>query len=137
MTINPTMTAESDVEQVVTAIVTNVMDNNNTATMMNPPDMTLDLTVSSSLPEEPMTASSGPMCQPCPEVTTEAPQTTAPCPTPQPEIDYCSENPCENGGTCINTTGTYHCDCSKNWMGQNCTEGMLFNMLFNINKRFM
>ena len=68
----------------------------------------------------------GSTCAPCPEVTTPAPETTTSCPTPQPDVDYCSENPCENGGTCVNTTGTYHCDCSNNWVGQNCTEGMLF-----------
>ena len=65
----------------------------------------------------------GSTCAPCPEVTTPAPETTTSCPTPQPDVDYCSENPCENRGTCVNTTGTYHCDCSNNWVGQNCTEG--------------
>ena len=124
MTVIPTLTTPSNEETATTAVVTNVMSNDYTTTMMEVPVMSVNLTVSSAA-EEPMTTSSGPMCLPCPEVTTDPPQTTTSCPTPEPEIDYCSENPCENGGTCVNTTGTYHCDCSKNWMGQNCTEGML------------
>ena len=128
MTIIPTMTTASEEEPATPPIVNNVMSDNNTTTMINPPDMTIDMTVSSPSPEEPMTASSGPMCQPCPEVTSPAPETTTSCPTPAPDVDYCSENPCDNGGTCVNTTGTYHCDCAKNWMGQNCTEGMLFKV---------
>ena len=67
----------------------------------------------------------GSTCAPCPEVSTEARETTTSCPTPEPPPDYCTGDPCENGGTCINTTGTYHCDCSNNWAGRNCTEGIL------------
>ena len=70
-------------------------------------------------------------CAPCPEVTNRAPETTTSCSTPEPDVNYCSENPCENGGTCINTTGTYHCDCSNNWMGENCTEGINFIILID------
>ena len=45
------------------------------------------------------------------------------CPTPEPEPDFCAGDPCQNGGTCYNTTGTYHCDCDINWTGNNCTDG--------------
>ena len=67
----------------------------------------------------------GTTCPACPQVTTPAPETTTICPTPEPDLDYCADDPCQNNGTCFNTTGTYHCDCDMNWTGMNCTEGIL------------
>ncbi|KAG7527098.1 cubilin [Solea senegalensis] len=32
----------------------------------------------------------------------------------------CSSNPCQNGGTCLNTLNSYHCLCPSNWAGSNC-----------------
>jgi len=34
--------------------------------------------------------------------------------------NYCSPNPCLNGGTCTNTTSTYTCTCAGGWGGSNC-----------------
>ena len=36
------------------------------------------------------------------------------------DIDECGANPCLNGGTCMNTIGSYMCQCSRNWRGKNC-----------------
>ena len=60
---------------------------------------------------------------PCPEVTTAAPEVTTSCPTPEAEMDYCSENPCQNSGTCYNGTSGFICKCDGLWGGLNCTEG--------------
>jgi len=36
--------------------------------------------------------------------------------------DECEDQPCQNGGTCIDEIGTYTCDCSgTGYMGTNCT----------------
>jgi hypothetical protein len=34
--------------------------------------------------------------------------------------DFCSPNPCQNGGTCTNGAGTYACACPSGWTGTNC-----------------
>ena len=40
------------------------------------------------------------------------------------EINPCSSNPCENGGTCVNTVdGNYACFCTSLWSGNNCETG--------------
>lgn len=42
------------------------------------------------------------------------------------EIDECmslSGNPCLNGGNCINTEGSYMCQCLPGWTGTNCDVG--------------
>ncbi len=37
------------------------------------------------------------------------------------DIDECTpSNPCQNGGTCNNTDGSYYCDCADGWGGTNC-----------------
>ena len=59
----------------------------------------------------------------CPEVTTATPEMTTSCPTPEPEMDYCSENPCQNSGTCYNGTIGFICKCDGLWGGLNCTQG--------------
>ena len=34
--------------------------------------------------------------------------------------DFCSPNPCQNGGSCINGTETYSCSCINGWTGNQC-----------------
>lgn len=38
---------------------------------------------------------------------------------------------CENNGTCQNTAGSYHCDCSEGWQGKHCGEGNLEIVTYN------
>jgi hypothetical protein len=36
------------------------------------------------------------------------------------DINECSSNPCQNGGTCSNTPGSYTCNCAAGYTGDNC-----------------
>lgn len=36
-------------------------------------------------------------------------------------IDDCVTGPCQNGGTCIDEVAKYTCQCTSDFMGQNCT----------------
>ncbi|XP_060571839.1 fibropellin-3-like isoform X2 [Ruditapes philippinarum] len=36
------------------------------------------------------------------------------------EIDECSTNPCENGGTCIDEYNAFHCNCTEGFVGRRC-----------------
>lgn len=40
--------------------------------------------------------------------------------------DECSGDPCKNGGTCINSNGSYQCSCASGWTGVNCTNGKFY-----------
>ena len=41
-----------------------------------------------------------------------------------PDIDECEVNPCENGGTCVNSPpGSYTCNCAEGYKGDHCQEG--------------
>ena len=46
------------------------------------------------------------------------------CPTPEPDVDYCANSPCQNNGTCYNTTGDYVCVCQDLFEGKNCSRGI-------------
>lgn len=35
----------------------------------------------------------------------------------------CDLSPCQNNGTCINSLGSYKCECEKGWQGQDCHIG--------------
>ena len=35
-------------------------------------------------------------------------------------IDPCSSDPCLHGGTCVNVTDGYHCQCTENFLGDRC-----------------
>lgn len=39
------------------------------------------------------------------------------------DIDECKTNPCQNGGKCQNTEGSYMCQCTDGWTGQRCGKG--------------
>lgn len=40
------------------------------------------------------------------------------------DIQECSSiNPCLNNGTCFNNNGSYSCQCTDGWQGQNCEKG--------------
>jgi len=34
----------------------------------------------------------------------------------------CDSNPCQNGGTCVNTFDGYFCQCPDNWEGLTCSQ---------------
>lgn len=38
-------------------------------------------------------------------------------------VDFCSSNPCFNGGTCIGLPSDFVCDCPPGWQGKDCGTG--------------
>ena len=42
------------------------------------------------------------------------------------DIDECTSEPCQNGGTCIAENNTYKCMCATGFNGQNCDNGKFF-----------
>ena len=41
------------------------------------------------------------------------------------DIDECSPNPCQNGGTCADGVNNYTCACVAGYSGYNCTTSKL------------
>ena len=39
------------------------------------------------------------------------------------DVDECSSNPCENGGTCTVSIDEYSCQCVEGYIGANCERG--------------
>lgn len=37
--------------------------------------------------------------------------------------DECKSLPCQNNGTCINTMGSYVCNCTEGWQDKDCGDG--------------
>ena len=42
------------------------------------------------------------------------------------DINECVNSPCQNGATCINTHGGYHCKCKPGFKGNQCEQGKCF-----------
>lgn len=43
------------------------------------------------------------------------------CPDKQP---HCASQPCQNAGTCIESWGTFLCECTENWSGKDCSQSV-------------
>lgn len=39
------------------------------------------------------------------------------------DINECVSSPCYNNGSCINTQGSYVCECTEGWQDENCNKG--------------
>ena len=39
------------------------------------------------------------------------------------DIDECASIPCQNGGTCFDTTNWYNCTCAAGYTGPDCERG--------------
>lgn len=42
---------------------------------------------------------------------------------PFSDINECETNPCENGGQCTNSEGSFTCSCAGGWKGPACNQG--------------
>ena len=60
---------------------------------------------------------------PDPENNVATQETTTSCPIPEPEVDYCGIDPCDNGGICHNTTRGRVCVCIDSFTGDSCETG--------------
>ena len=47
------------------------------------------------------------------------------------DIDECSSNPCENGGTCIDAVNMYTCSCAAGFNGTNCETSKFLVIHYN------
>ena len=50
------------------------------------------------------------------------------------DIDECSSNPCENGGTCNDAVDMYTCDCAAGYNGDNCETSKFSVILYKMKK---
>ena len=64
-----------------------------------------------------------PSCPTCTEVSTVLLEPITHCPTPEPEVDYCADAPCQHGGSCYNVTEGYLCACADGFTDDNCSTG--------------
>lgn len=48
------------------------------------------------------------------------------------DINECNGKPCKNGATCVNTVGSYRCQCASGYNGQNCQSGTVATFNFFI-----
>lgn len=39
------------------------------------------------------------------------------------DLNQCRSSPCKNGGTCVNSPGSYICQCKPGYLGTNCETG--------------
>lgn len=42
-----------------------------------------------------------------------------------PDVNECDNNPCQNGGQCTNSEGSFTCSCTDGWEGPVCVQGNL------------
>lgn len=47
------------------------------------------------------------------------------------DVDDCLNNPCQNGGTCVDKADSHTCLCVAGWTGQNCTIGYKITNIAN------
>lgn len=48
------------------------------------------------------------------------------------DINECDTNPCENGGQCTNSEGSFTCNCAGGWRGLACNQGKFSKYLNKI-----
>ena len=48
------------------------------------------------------------------------------------DINECKGKPCQNGVTCVNTFGSYRCQCASGYNGQHCQAGIVAAFIFFI-----
>ena len=46
------------------------------------------------------------------------------------DIDECSSDPCQNGGTCVDDVNRYFCNCADGFTGEYCEKGMQMKVDF-------
>ena len=46
------------------------------------------------------------------------------------DVNECLRNPCQNGGKCTNSKGSYSCSCAAGYEGKNCDKGKACSLLF-------
>ena len=46
-----------------------------------------------------------------------------------PDINECDPNPCLNGGTCVDSIGSYTCQCVSGFGGDDCDIGECWNII--------
>lgn len=51
------------------------------------------------------------------------------------DIDECSGDPCEHGGTCIDLVGGFRCECPPEWTGDLCQVGKFKKKKCSFNQR--
>ena len=42
------------------------------------------------------------------------------------DMDDCNTSPCKNGAICVDKHGGYTCQCTDQWLGDNCTGTLHF-----------
>lgn len=50
------------------------------------------------------------------------------------DFDECQLSPCQNNGTCLNTEGSYICNCTTGWKDQNCLNGKYIKIKYTMKK---
>ena len=46
------------------------------------------------------------------------------------DLNECLVNICQHGGSCLNTLGSFRCQCLPGWSGQYCERGMMSLLLY-------